>query len=351
MAATEFPCTAGFMNSEGEDSSDEENKEENVGAQAGEDNDDSENENAQVGAQGYDDEGEDEGEADEEKEPEKAEAAAPKWNTAEITFQKSFSLDELAADKDGKIAVLKLSEEISAFGAKKEHLLDGIDLVDLETDLPVTVSLDLGGIKADKVDRYTHTNAKGVYIVRRREKWSNPRRVALTKRSAKTNVRFLQAYSGWTLDNIDDGINWLDKDTALVKKDHPLIAIINEVAKQPLTKDDIKLKGWYSISRATVSHSLEWLKQEMEDKLPLTDLTKLRFTISRAITTKGTSDNGSDSVGVKMLGTESALWLDSAEVFDNLDAKRSKEAATAQRYSIYMKLEVRWRPGWSTHSD
>ena len=267
------------------------------------------------------------------------------WREVEIQYYLSASLNELAGgDKD---PVLKLADKARAFGEKdgnrsQHHICGGMHVTEFDSTFPVTLNLDVDGIKTDSpVKRMTHEGSCADLMMRPKSTFSDPQGLQIASGNSQVadSSVFLKEYSGWNPDNVDNGITYAEDDDgeeqAFVKSGHPVISYFNEArrdAGEPALTDQDLLEGTklYMASAGDTRKCLAALKKAMSSRLQIQDLYKVKFNLSRAR-------------GVVAEGKDHPEWNDVTEVGDTFVTDKAREVRMNQPNNLYVTVKYKYK--------
>lgn len=273
-------------------------------------------------------------------------AAQEMWNTIEVQYALTASLKELA---DGtKEPVLKVADHVdNVFGEKagagrsKNHICGGMSIVDVGSSFPVTLQLDIEGLKtALPAKSITDTGSAATFTIRPKMSFSHPvgKEIYAGNKAAAENSPFLQEYKDYTLDNVDSGINYVedeDGEHALIRKTHPVIGLFNDARRQigkgPLTDDDLLEKTQLYIASASDTRKcLGLLKGLMQEKLQIQNLYDVKFNLRRA--RGGASADSNDTA-----------WDSLQEIGDSVKGDQSKARLLSQPNQLHVTVQYKYK--------
>jgi hypothetical protein len=267
------------------------------------------------------------------------------WKTVDVQFYLSASLNELA--EGAKAPELKISEHVkNAFGEtngerSKNHICGGISIVDIGSTFPVSLHLDVAGLDSPAPAKcMTADGSSGACTIRPHASFSHPvgKEIFAGNKAAAENSVFLKAYSGYTLDSVENGITYVedeDGEHALIKKSHPVIGLFNDARHQigqgPLTEADLLDKTQlYIASAADTRKCLNILKGLMQKRLQIQNLYGVSFKLRRA---SGEIEEGQDQ----------PAWNDLAEVGDGIQGQQSRERMLSQQNKLYVTAQYKYK--------
>lgn len=274
-----------------------------------------------------------------------AEAAAPSesdWKEVRVMYRLSSSLRELA---DGnKEALLKLSDKAlqifddSPDKRSENHICGGMSVVEYDSTFPVSMHLDVNGVKADTpIKSFTSTGSSGAMTIRPKSSFSDVKglQIAAGNLDMAEKSAFLRDYKGWNLNNVEQGITFaVNGENAFVEAGHPVISYFNAVLEEdgddPLTEDDL-LPGtnMFMTSAEDTRVCLASLKRTMQQRLQIQNLYNVSFALRRA---HGEPDDDGN-----------VAWDDAEEVLDGVQGQKTADALLDTKRTFYATVAYKFR--------
>jgi hypothetical protein len=270
-----------------------------------------------------------------------ASAVDSDWKEVSVSYRLVASLRELA---NGDVTPeLKLSEKAmgifdnSEHKRSENHICGGIAVTEYDSTFPVTLHVDVQGIKSSLANSFTHTGTRGALTIRPRGNFTSSKGIAVAAGNMEKADKstFLRDYKNWNLNNIDGGITYCaDGVNAMIEFGHPVVEFYNAVlisgGDDPIDENDL-LRGtnMFMARVGDVNTCLTSLKKIMQENLQIQNLYGVSFKLSRAY---GDSDTNNE-----------IPWDDAAEVLDGVQVSKTSDAILDQKRTIYLKATFKVR--------
>ena len=263
--------------------------------------------------------------------------------SVKVWFRISGSMNKFASSSDATMMEIA-GQSSGIFGKGTQHIVKGIHLIRLHSTFPVSLLWDIHDVRGVEKKRvFTQTGASGAFISAPQEKRDGGVAVPLIDESSKPDAQFLKVFPGWTLDNIDTGIAKLGLGQASVQTNHPVVAVIKRAYERAGGTNRLEEKhaGFFFVTEGLLDRSMELLKKDMQRGLPITNLNKLKLSISRAVTS--TADNKVGSHGKEDTGAAQSQWKDMAEIGQNIRMRHLSRNLMDEEFSAYAELQIYFR--------
>lgn len=149
-------------------------------------------------------------------------------------------------------------------------------------------------------------------------------------------ISFFTRYPGYTIDNLDTGIAYVN-DKAVIQKTHPVVNMITMDAKSK-DKNPKKVfksfsKTHYQVDSALVIDTVNALKSNLQARIPTVKENELKMNIMRSVTSQTHSEKVNNQNS----------WRDGAEIYDNVLSEQSKPGILSKTYSFTASFRVKYR--------
>lgn len=263
-----------------------------------------------------------------------------KWEKRIVAFRLAASPQELADGvKSAEVAICGAAGTSEALFDGETHMIRAIKVIHAQNTFPVSMHLNVGGMKSDIVDVAAQSVAapngtKGMLTLMENETVSAPTQI-LEAPSHTTDNEFLDLYPGMTVETLRDCVVTMPgEDYYAVRVNHPALNLFNIMRKRrdpnarPLGQKDCGLPGYIGIDRDVVDELLGELETTMSRDLKILDINTMTVTFSRAF---GTPDDKG-----------SIAWDDAeeltAEASDGFAIRRKTDV---KHVSVKMEIEYR----------
>lgn len=265
------------------------------------------------------------------------EVAPANDDTKVAIFQTTLS-GSLESLSQGKLSTsTELIKNRNIVGIKKGEglLLEEITLESYSNGFPCSIGISIDGLKGDVLKTFTSNGQKCNYVVYPKSKKSGIN-VAISSIKVGKEVSFFSRYPGFTIDNLSDGIAYIDK-TALIQKSHPVVNMITMDVKA--NDGNIKKvfksfsKTHYQADGKLVLDTANALKQSLQSRIPVVKENDLRVSIMRAVTSSTHAEKVYDAKS----------WKDSLEIYDNVVGEQSKAGMLSKTFNLTTSFKVKYR--------
>ena len=164
--------------------------------------------------------------------------------------------------------------------------------------------------------------------------------IPLTNSNANVDSPFIRQFPNWNLDNIGTGIVHLDDSVSLIRADHPVLEIFNQInlgqGKKILNAENQAVPNYFKADRKSTEEALATVKEKMEKHLKITNLYETKLKFSRAFPNV-------KSMPVSGKKTTGSNWLDQEEIYDEVKSNRGRTEVTGAVNNLYLTIEYEFR--------